>query len=153
VALEPRRDECTVLVQELDDRRALSLYLPGLAEYGGRGQWSVEVHFDRGERGDVPDWPKDRRWGPPRSPALALERALDKDRKPLALLLRVRGPDAIHLALEGGLHRFVTDEKPTQLFVHRVGLRTTFDEVHWPALDPDPPTELEGRSKLPPSRV
>ncbi|HEU4410772.1 MAG TPA: AAA family ATPase [Polyangiaceae bacterium] len=152
VALEPRRDECTVLVQELDDRRALSLYLPGLAEHGGRGAWSVEVHFDRGERGDAPDWPKDRRWGPPRPPARALERALDKDRKPLALLLRVRGPDAIHLALEGGLHRFTADDEPTQLFVHRVGLRTTFDEVHWPALDPDPPAEIEGRSKQPPAR-
>lgn len=153
VALEPRRDECTLIVQELDDRRALSLYLAGLAEHGGQGRWSVEVHFDRGERADAPDWPKDRRWGPPRSPALALERALDKDRKPLALLLRVRGPDAIHLAFEGGLHRFVADDKPAQLFVHRVGLRTTFDDVHWPTLDPDPPAELEGRSKLPPARI
>jgi ATP-dependent Clp protease ATP-binding subunit ClpC len=152
VALEPRRDECTVILQELDEGRALELYLPGLAEHAGRGLWSVEVHLDRGERRDVRDWPEGRRWGPPRSPALALEQVLEKERSAIALLLRVRGPDAIFLSLEGGLHRFYAGEKPANLFVHRVGLRAWFDDVHWPTLDPDPPIELGDRAKQSPVR-
>jgi len=153
LAREPRRDELTLIVQEIDDGKALHRYVPGLLAIADSREWQIELHVDRGDRDDVPTWPKDRRWGPPRAWEDVATALKSKDQPPVAVLLRVRGPDAIVLALEGGLHRFQGGEAPGHLFVTRLAPRTSFQDADWAKLDPDAPSVFAERIRQQPNRV
>jgi ATP-dependent Clp protease ATP-binding subunit ClpC len=152
IAQEPQRDEVSLILQEVDDGRALASYLPGLVAFSEAPGWTIELHLDRRDRDDVPGWPKDRRWGPPRSYADIAELVRNKERSAIPILLRARGPEAIFLALEGGLHRF-TGEGAGNLWVQRLALRFRIGEADWLKMDPDGPSVFPERVRTPPNRV
>jgi ATP-dependent Clp protease ATP-binding subunit ClpC len=129
----PRRDSSTILVQELDDRRALDLWLPSLVSSLEARRWSLEVHLDgdRPKPGDA--WSAERRWGPPRKPDWALERIAEADR-PLSVLLRMRGPYAnVALALECGLHatRRAPGGEAALMMVFHIAQRADLGDGEW----------------------
>ena len=156
VALEPRRDEVTLVLQELDSRRGLGFYLTGLARSCERRRLEIEAHVDRdADRRGHDGWPAERRWGPPRTPAELLERLRVEDREPISVMLRIRGKDAILLALECGLHR---DDVPsaggesTYFEVSLVALRTNFASREWARVEPWNPVAFPERTRIAPAR-
>lgn len=155
VAQEPRREEVTLILQEVDDGRALGHYLPGLFGFAETSGLVLEAHLDRGDRDGVPSWPEARRWGPPRDLVYLQQRLAPNDRAPTAVMVRLKGPDAILLAFEGGLHRFlgVREGGPAHLFITRLALRTKFTDAQWEVLDPDPPTAFSERVRQPINRL
>jgi len=156
VALEPRRDEVTLLVQELDERRGVTFYLEALVDWCAPRRLEIEVHLDRdSDRRGHEGWPADRRWGPPRSPSDLLQRLGAEDREPLSVLLRIRGKDALRLALECGLHRDdlpTGGGEPTHFEVSLVALRTSFAAREWARVEPWNPVAFSERTRLPPAR-
>jgi ATP-dependent Clp protease ATP-binding subunit ClpC len=104
-ALEPRRDEITLMIEELDEGALRPFLKPLLDQLGPRG-WTAIAHVDGGARLLEDGWPPvgERRWGPPRSAEwLGNELATGSFK---TLLFRCRGPYAgVLLALEAGLHR------------------------------------------------
>ncbi len=152
IAREPQRDEVSLILQEVDDGRALAAYLPGLVAFAEAPGWQLELHLDRGDRDDVPAWPADRRWGPPRAYQDVASVIGNKERAAMPLLLRVRGPEALFLALEGGLHRF-TGDNPGNLWIQRLALRFRMGDADWPKMDPDGPSVFPERVRTPPNRI
>jgi len=148
VAQEPRRNALTLMVKELDGGRAFDHWLvPLLHELiSDRRKWRAIVHID-GDKEPVPagvTWPDGRRWGPPRTPEVALERVTARERTFRNVILRVDGDHAaIWLALEAGLHRFVgfggaAPNAPSHLHVSLIAQRTNITDSEWtpPGLDP-----------------
>jgi ATP-dependent Clp protease ATP-binding subunit ClpC len=146
---EPRRDVCTLMLQELDDGRAFDLYLPGLLADLERRGWSLQVHIDGDKGPRDPSWPSIRRWGPPRSPEQARALVLDNERSFRGVLVAVRGPFAGALmALEAGVHRFLgagQDADRISLLCRLVSMSATFDDDEWGLEEvlPRVPLELE----------
>ena len=70
----------------------------------------------------------------------------------MPLLLRVRGPEALFLALEGGLHRF-TGTPAGNLWVQRLALRFRMGDDDWAKMDPDGPSVFPERVRTQPNRV
>jgi ATP-dependent Clp protease ATP-binding subunit ClpC len=104
LAPDPRH-AITIMVEEWDSHRALDRWLGGLLRELGALDWQASAHVFR-DPAPIGDWPKERTFGPPRTPSEILERLGRKERDPLTLLLTVRGPYAgVILALEAGLHR------------------------------------------------
>lgn len=154
VAQEPRRNAGTVMVKELDSRRAFDHWLLPLLEDLERRKWRAEVHLQTtGERDVAPEWPAGRRWGPPRTPADVLERLADPERTIRNVILRVEGDHAgIWLALEAGLHRFSgKGAEPAHLHVTLVAQRPNLTESEWtpPGLDPPTPMVADTLAKGP----
>jgi ATP-dependent Clp protease ATP-binding subunit ClpC len=156
---EPRRDACALVLQELDEGRALDLYLvPLLSDLERRG-WTAQVHFD-GDKGPKEHaWPSHRRWGPARTVDQAQATVLDNSREIRNVLLLVRGPYAgALLALEAGTHRFLgveTESEKVQLYVRLVAMRATFSDDEWSTDEilPRAPQDLEGPKKQRPVRT
>jgi ATP-dependent Clp protease ATP-binding subunit ClpC len=149
VAQEKQRDEITLLLQELDDGRLLDRWLVPLLDDARRRGWALTLHAS----GDLPlpheTWPRDRRFGPPRSPEWMREHLAKPDRS-RAVLLRASGPYAgILLSLEGGLHRWSNlhpSIEPVKMLVHRVAPRAAIRESDWvkqALIPPPPPSERE----------
>jgi ATP-dependent Clp protease ATP-binding subunit ClpC len=142
VAEETDRDAALLLISELDEVRAFDLWLAPLLGDLDRRRWSAELHVDGGERG--PGWPRDRRWGPPRTPGWILDQLQREERPFRSLLLAVRGDHAgMWLALEAGLQRFSgfgADARPAHLHVSLVARRGELSEAEWTLTQIDPPT-------------
>ncbi|HVH41764.1 MAG TPA: AAA family ATPase, partial [Labilithrix sp.] len=138
VALEERRDAITVLVTELDTRRALDRWLLPLLADAERRKWRVVVHID-GDAEDRRDrWPEDRRWGLPRESAAARARIADPERTFRNVVVSVDGDYAgVWLALECGLHRW-QDGQETHLHVAAVAPRATLSDREWRREPPSP---------------
>lgn len=155
IAQEPRRDEVSLILQEVDDGKALQLYVPGLIAYAEANELEVQLHLDRGDRDDVPAWPKDRRWGPPREYKSVADAINAKERSSMPLLLRARGPEAMLLALEGGLHKWSASsgESEANLFITRLALRFRMGDDDWAKMDPDGPSVFPERVRTQPTRV
>jgi ATP-dependent Clp protease ATP-binding subunit ClpC len=150
LAMERRRDEITLHLQEVWPRGAMALWLlPFLDAAEARG-WQVELHVP-GEHGTAEErWPQLCPWGPGRSPAVMrrrFEEALGAGRPGPDftdgnLLLRVRGPWAgVLLAFEQGLHRFegrAEEGGSPGLFVRLAALRFEHPVEEWvrPTLAP-----------------
>ncbi len=102
VALEPHRDEITLLLEQLDPE-AIADYLRPLFPVLAKREWTVVGHLEGGKGAG---WRADRPFGPPLDER-ALRLALTHPDKGFrCLVLRVRGPYAgVFLALEAGLHR------------------------------------------------
>ena len=143
LAMEPRRDEVTLLVQEVSPRGGMALWLlPLFDALQGRG-WTMQLHVPGERGGHAEPWPELRPWGPGRAPQQIRRRMQDalREGRPGAdfkdgnLLLRVRGPWAgVLLALEQGLHRFEGRSKDggaPGLFVRLLALRFEHSEQDW----------------------
>jgi ATP-dependent Clp protease ATP-binding subunit ClpC len=155
VAQRRRRDAVTLIVEELDDERALDRWLGGLLRDLERRRWTLRAHQD-GARGE--DWPAERRWGPPRDASwVAAELALA--RRPFrSLLLRVTGPYAnAALGLERGLHRTLSSDgtRPALLHVRHLAERSELTELEWKSerILPNGPAQQPQLRRLPPQRA
>jgi len=157
VARRPRRDQATLLLQELDDGRGLDLWLRSLLERGsGRWGWNVSLHVDGGRATGKDRWPVERRWGPPRDAAWTLAELERPERRFRNLLLRVSGPySGVCLALEQGTHRFEGfAPKPVQLSVELIARRIELTDEEWLSdkLTPISPAGLGGPRRRAPVR-
>ncbi|MDF2692534.1 MAG: ATPase with chaperone, two ATP-bindingdomain [Labilithrix sp.] len=155
VAQEPRRDAVTLMVRELDNRRAFDRWLVPLLQDIDRRRWRVELHVDGDRDAKVVSWPQDRRWGPPRSAGWLLDKLADGERSFQNVILRADGDHAgVWLALEAGLHRFAipgSSGGPAHLHIALVAQRATLTESEWapPGLDPPTPALAETLSRGP----
>ena len=103
---EPRH-EVSLLVQEWDRERGLDPWLGGLLARHTELGWQIRAHIHNDGAPKPPGWPIERAWGVARDPGDLLERLGRQGRDPIAVLLRVRGPNAgTLLALEAGVHRW-----------------------------------------------
>ncbi len=156
VAQEPRRNSSTLLVKELDSRRAFDRWLSPLLLDAARRKWTITVHLD-GDKEPAPSgvaWPAGLRWGPPRTPDQALARIQHPDRSFRNVIVRAEGDHAgMWLALESGLHRFVgfSQGDPACLHVDLLALRAEVHESEWtiPELEPPNAQAAEGLSRGP----
>ncbi|WP_394846931.1 AAA family ATPase [Pendulispora brunnea] len=145
VAREPRRDGVTLMLQELDDRRGFDIWLEPLLRYARRFSWHIECHIDGGGRDRRGShWPADRRWGPPETTEWMVAQLALPERPFKNVMMTVRGPHAIWLALEAGVHRFngyASDSEPAHLRMAFVAPRSSLTDAEWtpPRLDPPPP--------------
>ncbi|WP_224244203.1 AAA family ATPase [Hyalangium gracile] len=148
LALVPRRDDITLVVQENGDGRAFRHWLLPLLEDAPRRGWVMDgrpsVTLKTSER--------KRKWGDP-LPLEPLQQAVASPTRTFGeLLLSVRGPNAgVFLALEAGLHRLPPaggSEEPALLTVRPVAMRSSLSEKELsqaPALPPTPPPLKELR--------
>jgi hypothetical protein len=144
------------MLHELEGRPLDHWLRPLLASCERRG-WIPQVHVDGDKATADEAWPRERRWGPPRDAARALEQ-LERAERPLRnLLLRCSGPYAgAALALEQGLHRYggLPGGEPAVLVVRLLALRTRLSDLEW--LDarvlPRSTVELDALGRLPAAR-
>jgi ATP-dependent Clp protease ATP-binding subunit ClpC len=102
---EGRRDEITLVVEELDDGAFDDWLVPMLRALPRRG-FTLTLHVEGERPGPFEAWPRERRWGPPRDPDAILDALAKPKRSMRCLVVRCRGPYAgSFLALESGLHR------------------------------------------------
>jgi len=148
LALEPRRDKITLLVQEPDDSRALDIWFPSLVAALDMHRWTLTVHVDGVKPVAGENWPTSRRWSPPRDAEWLLKNLKQKDRSPRSLVLCVNGPLAHVLCLLGGLTRYTDrDGGDAHLMIHRIAPRIILTDEEWlrdelkPAIQPSS-TEL-----------
>jgi ATP-dependent Clp protease ATP-binding subunit ClpC len=144
VAEETDRDAAMLRVTEIDEHRAFDVWLAPLLRDLERRKWRGVAHVDGGER-DA-SWPKDRRWGPPRSAAWVEEKLAQTERPFRSLLLAVEGDHAgVWLALEAGLHRFSgfrADGRRAHLQATLVARRTYVSHDEWTDSRLHPPVPL-----------
>jgi ATP-dependent Clp protease ATP-binding subunit ClpC len=147
LCLEPKRDQITLLVQELDDNRALDHWLAPMLESAEERKWDVEFHYDGGSPLPGETWPAARRWGPPRAGADLLKHIQTEGSRHKSFLIRVNGPFAgVFLALECGLHRYlIHGDKEAHMFCHNIALRTGLSDEEWllEAIHPEAPPAAE----------
>lgn len=155
VAEETNKNGITLMAKELDDRRALELWLVPLLRDVERRRWIVSVHLDADKERANAAWPDDRRWGPPLDPAKAIERIERADRTFRNVMLCVEGDHArVWLGLEAGTHlfaNFVGRGGDAALHVEIIADRSTLTSVEWtpPALDPPNTQVAENLAKQP----
>lgn len=141
VAIEPRRDGVTLIVEELTEG-AFDGFLDALLRSLPARGWTATAHIDGGERLAREAWPEGRRWGPPRSAGALLEALSAPKRTFRSVILRVEGPYAgVFLALEAGLHRIISSRRDPRggpaeddrdhVYVHLVALDATITEEQW----------------------
>jgi hypothetical protein len=153
VAEEPSKNGITLMVKELDDRRALELWLVPLLRDVDRRKWSVAVHLDADRERAGTGWPDDRRWGPPLDPAKAIARITAADRTFRNVMLCVEGDHArVWLGLEAGTHlfaNFMGRGGDATLHIDIIADRSALTAVEWtpPALDPPNAQVAENLSK------
>ena len=109
VALEPQRDQISLMATECDRWRALDLWLAPLVAEASRRGWSLTGHLFRDPVAAAGPRP---RWGPRRGAATLGEMVSAADRQWRRVLLRISGADAgIFMATEAGVHRFLHAER------------------------------------------
>ncbi|MCA9550888.1 MAG: ATP-dependent Clp protease ATP-binding subunit [Myxococcales bacterium] len=163
LAMERRRDEITLILQEVSPRGGMALWLLPMLDAAERRGWTVELHVP-GERGSATEpWPELVPWGPGRSPD-ELRRRFDEaakrgeprpDLRDGNLLLRVKGPWAgALLTFEQGVHLYEKHSKDggsPKLFVRLAAMRFEHPEKEWrraelaPLLNPLNSTHARGR--------
>jgi ATP-dependent Clp protease ATP-binding subunit ClpC len=150
IAKEPHRREILLRVAELDEGRALDAWFPALLR-AAEGRWQIAVHLAHDA---APTWPRDRRWGPPRAPEALVARLDERERKPASALVAATGEDALLLALEAGVQRFVRCAAPvTDLFVETIALRTALAPKDWAKIVVEPASQIAMRAGRRPSRT
>ena len=161
VCRDPKRFGITLMLQELDNGRALDVWLAPLLEASEARGWELTLHVDantKEDRADHPRWPEARRWGPPRTASVFKEMLAAKDRPFKNVLLCARGPNVgVLLGLEGGLLRFNgvdPDVDPCHLLVTRIAFRATMREKDWlaPTLVPPVPGAADHARRQQPAR-
>jgi ATP-dependent Clp protease ATP-binding subunit ClpC len=148
LCLEPKRDQITLLVQEMDDGGAFGHWLLPLLETADIRKWKVEVHYDGDIAGQGEQWPSQRRWGPPRPIESIVRHLKSEGAKHKAFLLRIEGAFAgVMLALECGLHRYLGHGSTPEahMFCHCIALRTRLTDEEWllEGIHPEAPPPAE----------
>jgi ATP-dependent Clp protease ATP-binding subunit ClpC len=152
LALQPKRDDITLLLQEAGEGRGLDRWLLPLLEDAPRRRWVLEgrpVEISKSSE-------RKRRWGEPLG-LEALQRTIANPERPFReVLLSARGPNAgVFLALEAGLHRFQSQqedkEKPPLLTVKPVAMRSSLSEkeLSLPAISPPTPLPIKQLRLMP----
>lgn len=145
LALQPRRDGITLILQEAGETRALDRWLLPLLDDAPRRGWAL------GGRLSVTAKSSDRtrKWDDKVLDAAGLRKAFtEPERTRQDMLLSVSGPYAgSFLALEAGPHRFppTAKDEPVIFTVRPVGMVTllTEKELALPAIAPLPPPNLK----------
>ena len=158
-ALRSGRNGAVLLVQELDDQRALDHWFVPLAEAAEARRWTLtcHVHNDTDAAGRS-NWPDDRRWGPARSAREVVKTLTLDERPPMSLMVRVHGPYAgLELGLEAGCHAFPVRDNPQRrpmLWVGLLALRTALTTAEWDTriAGPFSPGKFRELRRLPPAR-
>jgi ATP-dependent Clp protease ATP-binding subunit ClpC len=124
--------------------------------------WQATLHIDGDARraGD-PEWPDDRRWGPPRTAEEFLLRLEDEKRSFRNTLLLCTGEYAgAFLAMESGMHRFVGlrglgQGERAHLQLRTLGMSAVLGKNDWihPALSPLGPAGDEDLKRAKPVRT
>jgi ATP-dependent Clp protease ATP-binding subunit ClpC len=153
LAMQPKRDDITLLLQEVGEGRGLERWLLPLLEDAPRRKWVLDGRASIiGKTSE-----RKRKWGEPLG-AEALRKALENpDRTFHEVLLSVHGPNAgVFLALEAGLHRFrgVDEEKPPLLTIKPVAMRSHLSdkELSLPVISPAAPPPLKQLRLMPAAR-
>ncbi len=144
LALQPKRDDITLLLQEAGEGRGLERWLLPLLEEAPRRRWVIEgrpsIIGKSSER--------KRRWDEPLGPD-SLRKALESPHRTFhEVLLSVHGPNAgVFLALEAGLHRFhgPEEDKPPLLLLKPVAMRSRLSdkELSLPVISPAAPPPIK----------
>src|SRR5690606_31072194 len=112
LAREEARDEILLLVRELDAGGALAHWWQGFPESARQRGWQVGVHQPASLIPATSSLHRGGFWSDPKPPNWLTEQLSVSDRKPLQVLLAVRGPFAnALLALELGLQAVMPTER------------------------------------------
>ncbi|MBH23183.1 MAG: hypothetical protein CMH57_01735 [Myxococcales bacterium] len=146
LALRPKRDQITLLVQEPDPGRPMDRWLLPLLDLIDERGWSLRAHGHRvTPRSDETSW-SNPWWGPSRDGSWLRSRLQEEERSFRQVLLRIKGSWAgVMLAFEAGLHRwsnFGGEHDPSHLLVHTLALRTDIKPAEW-ARHVEPPAFIE----------
>ncbi len=127
LAMQPKRDEVTLLLQE-GEGRGLDRWLLPLLDDAPRRRWVLEGRPSVTSRSSE----RSRKWGAPLTLEALRTAVANAERTFHEVLLSVRGPNAgVFLAFEAGVHRFpplVEKEGPFILVVRPVAMRDTLSE-------------------------
>jgi ATP-dependent Clp protease ATP-binding subunit ClpC len=127
LAMQPKRDEITLLLQE-GEGRGLDRWLLPLLDDAPRRRWVLEGRPSVTSRSSE----RSRKWGAPLTLEALRTAVANPERTFHEVLLSVRGPNAgVFLAFEAGVHRFpplVEKEGPFILVVRPVAMRDTLSE-------------------------
>jgi ATP-dependent Clp protease ATP-binding subunit ClpC len=138
LALLPRRDDITLIVQEAGETSSLQRWLLPLLEDVPRRRWVVEARPGLTSKSSD----RKRKWGEPMG-LEALRKQVESGGELHEVLLSVRGPNAgVFLALEAGVHRYhvptADKEEVPVLIVKPVAMRSSLSEkeLSLPAVSP-----------------
>jgi ATP-dependent Clp protease ATP-binding subunit ClpC len=127
LAMQPKRDEITLLLQE-GEGRGLDRWLLPLLDDAPRRRWTLEGRPSVTSRSSE----RSREWGAPLTFEALRTAVANPERTFHEVLLSVRGPNAgVFLAFESGVHRFppvVEKEGPFILVVRPVAMRDSLSE-------------------------
>jgi ATP-dependent Clp protease ATP-binding subunit ClpC len=155
LALEPRRDEGTFLLEELDEG-AFDPWLVDLLQSLRKRRWNVALHV-HGDTGPG-EAPPGGTWGPARSIDEVLS-LMNRGQAFRNLLLRCRGPFAgVLIGLEAGLHTMIAPpwrmgkgpaRDSARTYLHFISLDYDLAPEQWkhPALAPPRPSSAGRRKK------
>ena len=138
LALQPRRDQITLILQEAGETRGLERWLLPLLEDAPRRGWSVEGRLSVTLKGSE----RKRKWDDKLLDAKQLRKELTGSTRAFReVLLLVNGTNAgAFLALEAGFHRYPPTEKDelVQVEVRPVAMSTQLfqKELDLPAIAP-----------------
>lgn len=153
LALQPERDEITLILQEAGESRGFEYWLLPLLADAPRRRWMIEGRLSViGKNSE-----RTRKWGEPLDSERLRAALVDPERVSHEVLLSIRGPNAgAFLALEAGVHRFPTTEKdePVLLTLRPVAMRAHLSEkeLGLPVISPPPKPPLKELRLVPPSR-
>ncbi|KFE63491.1 AAA family ATPase [Hyalangium minutum] len=153
LALQPKRDDITLIAQESGETRCLHRWLVPLLEDAQRRRWIVEGRPSLTSKSSD----RKRKWDERLGPDSLLKRLNSGDGL-REVLLSVHGPNAgVFLALEAGVHRFSDtgekDDVPV-LTLRPVAMRSTLSdkELSLPVIAPPTPPPLKQLRLMPPVR-
>ena len=142
----PRRDAITLMLAELDDRRAMDVWLTSLLDALDARGWRASFHLHGSAHrlaGD--EWPADLRWCAPRDPAWMRAKLAEPERDFSYVLARVEGPwCGALLALEAGVavitpRESAPEDERAHLWVRSLGMRADLSDRAWRESFLDPP--------------
>jgi ATP-dependent Clp protease ATP-binding subunit ClpC len=144
LALQPKRDDITLVLQEAGEGRGLDHWLLPLLQDAPRRRWVLDGRPSTISKSSE----RKRKWDQPLSSELLRQALEDPERKFHEVLLSVHGPNAgVFLAFESGLHRFrgQDEDKPPMVLVKPVAMRSSLSEkeLSLPGIFPVPPPPLK----------
>lgn len=161
LATEPRRDAITLMLGEIDDRRAMDLWLNALLDALDARGWSAVFHLHgAAHRVSGDEWPDGRSWCAPRDAGWMRAKLAEPERDFSYVIARVEGPwCGALLALEAGVSVIspqaqASEEERRHLWVRTLGMTTKIPDEVWTASMMTPPasTTWPQVRRAPPSR-
>jgi len=153
LALQPKRDDITLIVQEAGETPCLRRWLLPLLDDAQRRRWVIEGRPSITSKSSD----RKRKWDERLSHEALRKRAISNEGL-REVLLSVHGPNAgVFLALEAGMHRFDDGgekDAVAVLTVKPVAMRSTLSdkELSLPVIAPPTPLPLKQLRLMPPVR-